>query len=171
MTNLSFDCLGNHCHGNHMAFYDESDFEPDRSVGYLVRRVFQLGNLGLEPVFAAEGLSGIQWQTLVTIWFGRGATCAELARDLGHDKGAMTRLVDGLEARGWVERRRDTGDRRRIELVLTPAGEAIALAAKRRVIGCWNGWLADWDHGDIETLIALLTRLRTTLSKADTICG
>ncbi len=155
-----------------MDFYDDSGFEPDRSVGYLVRRVHQLGSLGLEPVFADAGLTAMQWQALVTIWFGRGATAAELARDLGHDKGAMTRLIDALEARGWVERRRDAaGDRRRIALVLTDTGEAVAMAAKQRVIACWNGWLADWNHDDVETLIALLTRLRATLAKADPTCA
>ena len=37
-------------------------------------------------------------------------------------KGAMTRLVDGLEARGWVARERAEDDGRRVLVSLTGAG-------------------------------------------------
>jgi len=37
-------------------------------------------------------------------------------------KGAMTRLIDGLEKRGWVERVKDTDDGRRVLVSLTPDG-------------------------------------------------
>lgn len=148
-----------------MPFYDESDFCPDRSLGYLVRRAHQLANAGLEPVFAAEGMTGTQWSALVSIWFGRGATAAELARDLGHDKGAMTRLVDAIEERGWVMRERTPGDRRCINLALTDEGAAVAMRCKRRVIARWNEWLGDWREEDVEMLIALLAKLRNTLAE------
>jgi DNA-binding MarR family transcriptional regulator len=46
-------------------------------------------------------------------------------------KGAMTRLLDGLESRGFVERRQDPGDGRRWLIELTAAGtdEARRLAS------------------------------------------
>ena len=37
-------------------------------------------------------------------------------------KGAMTRLVDGLEARHWVRRERTDDDARRVLVTLTPEG-------------------------------------------------
>jgi DNA-binding MarR family transcriptional regulator len=37
-------------------------------------------------------------------------------------KGAMTRLLDGLDARGFVERHQDPDDGRRWLIALTPAG-------------------------------------------------
>ncbi len=154
-----------------MGFYADSEFAPDVSIGYLVRRAHQLGGAALEPVFAAEGLTGIQWQALVSIWFGRGATAAELARDLGHDKGAMTRLVDTLEARGWITRQRTTEDRRCIQLALTEDGAAIALRCKRRIVACWNDWLADWPESDVTTLIVLLRKLRGTLAAIEAPCA
>lgn len=150
-----------------MTFYSDSDFRPDCSIGYLIRRAHQLGGAAMEPVFAAEGLTGMQWSALVSIWFKRGETAAELARDLGHDKGAMTRLVDAVEERGWVTRERTGDDRRRIILRLTPEGEALALRCKKRVLACWNEWLADWPREEIEQLIGLLQKLRDTLTTAE----
>lgn len=148
-----------------MSFYTDSDFTPDCSIGYLVRRVHQLGGVRIEGIFAAEGLTAMQWQALVAIWYGRGNTAAELARDLGHDKGAMTRLVDAMEQRGWVTRERTAEDRRCINLALTAEGEAVALRCKRQVLACWNEWLADWEPQEVETMIALLQKLRDTLVK------
>jgi DNA-binding MarR family transcriptional regulator len=40
--------------------------------------------------------------------------------------GAMTRLIDGLEKRGFVERTRSDEDRRRVEVRLTRAGRSEA---------------------------------------------
>ena len=39
-----------------------------------------------------------------------------LARDLAHDKGAMTRMIDTLEDKGLVERERDPDDRLAFEV-------------------------------------------------------
>lgn len=148
-----------------MGFYDESDFVPDISVGYLCKRVHQLAQLGLEPVFAAEGVNHVQWHALISIFFGRGTTSAALARDLNYDKGATTRLIDTLEKRGWVIRSREHDDRRLIALRLTPAGEEVAHRLRKRVLESWNTWLADWSHEDIAHTVAVLQRLRGTLEK------
>lgn len=67
-----------------------------------------------------------------TVTVSQCALLAELrsgAREIGALAGAMgltnsgmTRLVDGLEERGWVERVRGVEDRRRVEVRLTEAG-------------------------------------------------
>jgi len=149
-----------------MAFYSTDDFEPDCALGYLARRVHQAGQVALEPMFAEEGLTGIQWSALMSIWFERGSTSAEIARDLAHDKGAMTRLIDTLEQRGWVTRVRDSGDRRIINLALTDEGRALGMRCKLRVIAYWNALLKDWDEDETQTLIALLQKLRATMESA-----
>lgn len=149
-----------------MDFYSDSDFFPDWSLGYLTRRIHQLGQSALDPIFAEEGMTASQWSALVAIWFGRGNTCAALAREMAHDKGAMTRLVDTLETRGWVTRERDTDDRRIVNLALTEAGEAATLRCRARIIASWNDWLKDWDRSEVETLIGLLQKLRGTLDVA-----
>ena len=154
-----------------MRFYESSTFEPDRSIGYLVRVINQAVLARVEPAIAAEGLSNTQWQVLVSIYFNRGLTCAALARDLFHDKGAMTRLVDGLEERGLVRRGRNAGDRRVFDLALTETGRDAAERGRGRVVDCWNGWLQGWDHGEVEALIDGLQRLRTAIETAPETCA
>lgn len=146
-----------------ISLYTDSDFVPDISIGWLCKRVAQLSAAGLEPVFAREGLTNIQWHALTSIYFGRAATSAALARDLAYDKGATTRLIDQLEARGWVTRHREHDDRRLIALKLTGEGEALAQRCRRLIIDTWNDWLTDWDDADAAQAVAILQRLRATL--------
>ena len=149
-----------------MAFYESDTFVPDISVGYLVRVAHQLSVAGLDHVFADEGMTAVQWQALLALNFGAASTCVELARHLNYDKGAMTRLVDQMEASGWIERQRDPQDRRVIRLEMTAEGQAAARRCKERVLECWNTWLADWSNEEISGLIASLQKLRTTLAEA-----
>lgn len=146
-----------------MQFYSTSDFEPSCSIGYLVRQVNQMGSQALEPLFVEEGLTLTLWSAMIAIWFGRGKTSAELARDMAHDKGAMTRLVDTLEKNGWVTRERSADDRRIVNLALTEAGRSVALRCRDRVVERWNDWFKDWDREEVATLIGLMQKLRGTM--------
>jgi DNA-binding MarR family transcriptional regulator len=61
-------------------------------------------------------------------------TLSELSRHFMLDPSTMVPMVDALERRGYVERRKDPQDRRRAPLVITDAGQAVL----ERV-----GWLGD----------------------------
>lgn len=51
---------------------------------------------------------------------------------------SMTRIVNGLEARGYVSRRTDPADKRQCMVALTDAGRDVVLADRRRR----DAWLA-----------------------------
>lgn len=148
-----------------MTYYADESFCPERSIGYLVRRVHQLGNALLEPIFAEEGLTHSQWSTMIAIYLGSANTCAALARDVGHDKGAMTRIIDQLEARGFLRRERDTDDRRIVNIIPTEAGIEAGLRIKAKVIDVWNEWLGVFDAGEIDVMINHLNRLKSRLDQ------
>lgn len=59
---------------------------------------------------------------LLCVLAGGSRGMAELAREFGVEKAALTGLVDRAERRGLVERRGVPGDRRAISVILTPAG-------------------------------------------------
>ena len=149
-----------------VSFYDSTNFFPDTSAGYLIRVCNQLGLSHLDQAFAAEGVTTVQWSALIGIHQGRAPTCAALARDMAHDKGAMTRMIDALEAKGLVARTRDADDRRIGNLTLTQEGEAAAMRCRQRAIDCWNDLFAEWPHDEINTFIAQLQRLRRPLESA-----
>lgn len=62
-----------------------------------------------------------------------GASAGQLVRRLGVTKQATGQLVDTLVARGYLERRPDPDDRRRMVIVLTPRGSAAAAEVREAV--------------------------------------
>ncbi|MBS7456363.1 MarR family winged helix-turn-helix transcriptional regulator [Coralloluteibacterium stylophorae] len=91
-------------------------------------------------------------------------TAIELARHLNHNPGAMTRLLDRLQARGWVERRPHGVDRRALLVSLTGDGRAmweIVQVCGRRAIDAALGGLTAEEN---DALQRTLERIRDNLS-------
>jgi DNA-binding MarR family transcriptional regulator len=63
----------------------------------------------------------------------RGAPAGDLVRQLGVTKQAASQLVDVLVLRGYLERRENAEDRRRLDILLTGRGRAAAAAVRAGV--------------------------------------
>jgi DNA-binding MarR family transcriptional regulator len=63
----------------------------------------------------------------------RGAPAGDLVRQLGVTKQAASQLVDVLVLRGYLERRENAEDRRRLDILLTDRGRAAAAAVRAGV--------------------------------------
>jgi DNA-binding MarR family transcriptional regulator len=74
---------------------------------------------------APHGITPPQWGVLVALWEQDGLPLSELAKRSYFDGPTMTGIVDRLEAAGLVVRRRDSQDRRVINVYLTDAGRAL----------------------------------------------
>lgn len=139
---------------------------PDVMIGDLTKRIYQMTIIGLEPAFSDAGMSYLQGSALIAIGFGGGTTCRDLAREITHDRGATTRLLDRLEMRGFLLRERSATDRRVVRIVLTDKGRTTARTCLEQVTKRWSQWLSAWDPADIARLIADLRRLQATLRSA-----
>ncbi|HWY61583.1 MAG TPA: MarR family transcriptional regulator [Rhizomicrobium sp.] len=129
------------------------------SVGYLMRMSINRVLPQMEALFEDEELTFSQWTTLVALHDGRISTAGDLALNICHDAGSLTRLIDQMEKRGFVTRQRSESDRRVVTLALTPRGRAMVEVLAPRVMNFWNKLLSGFSHEEIDTLIALLTRL------------
>jgi MarR family transcriptional regulator, organic hydroperoxide resistance regulator len=89
-------------------------------LGYWLRRLSDEVHLSFEHKLAAHGVTVAQWNVLVTLYRGEGETVAEVARFIGTDAAAVSRLVDRLADKGLVARSADPASRRRVLLALTP---------------------------------------------------
>jgi DNA-binding MarR family transcriptional regulator len=83
---------------------------------------------------------------------------AELARQLGITTPSVVEIVDDLEARGLVERRRDPDDRRTQRLHLTPASGPVGDHVRARLMATTDAYLGVLDADERARLLALLVR-------------
>lgn len=91
---------------------------------------------------------------------------ATLAQSSNVTSSAMTRLVDGLEKNGWVERRRDDDDRRRIEVVLTRSGRKLAEQLRDLTEQTVLAVVAKIPHEKREQVLESLRLMNEALSKS-----
>ncbi len=141
------------------AYYRTNTFTARRSVGYLIRRLNNVIMPQAQARFADQELTFTHWIALMSLRDGIAQTCSDIARHLGHDTGATTRLIDQLQVRGLIHRCRDETDRRIVNLTLTEAGHAVATELTPRTVKFWNDMLAEFTAAEATTLIELLTRL------------
>lgn len=140
-------------------YYRVETFEARRSLGYLIKRLHNLIVPCAEELFSDADFTFSQWVVLMAVRDGLASTCGGIARHMDHDTGAVTRLVDQLEERGFLVRKRSTADRRVVHIEITPAGRALTRSLMPRLIGFWNEVLEGIPAEEVTQLIEMLTRL------------
>ena len=142
-----------------MKHYSAKAFRARDSIGYLLKRSHSLLLDQAEAAFAQHDLTFTQWVVLLRLRDGLGHTATDLCRDFSHDSGALTRLLDQLEARGLIGRSRSRTDRRVVELSLTRAGRDILQSLIPLVVDNLNWSLAEFGAAEFRELRRLLEKL------------
>ena len=108
-----------------------------RNFGFLLNDVARLLRTAYDRRIRKLGLTRAQWWVLTHLFRGDGVSQSELAETLEIEKPTLGRLLDRLEAKGWVRREHDARDRRVWRVHLTDEVEPAlrtmrALAAELR---------------------------------------
>jgi DNA-binding MarR family transcriptional regulator len=104
-----------------------SSQSPETNMGMLFRQVRDAmwADMAREMAAAGHDLTYSQFVTIKRLATDSSDGVTDLARWAQVNPGAMTRLLDKLEARGLLQRIADPSDRRALHIVLTDAGQAI----------------------------------------------
>jgi DNA-binding MarR family transcriptional regulator len=89
-----------------------------------------------------------------------GLPTLEIAERMIEEAPGITRLLDRLEKKKWIVRRRRKEDRRRVFCYLTPSGNALLSSLDAPVAAGAEAALALLSPDEVRTLIALLERVR-----------
>jgi DNA-binding MarR family transcriptional regulator len=139
--------------------YRPASYRARDSVGYLLRRVYTTMHERIEAAFAGHGFTLMQWIVLIYVRDGLAHTASDVVREFRHDSGAMTRVIDQLERRGLLTRKRSTRDRRVVELALTAKGRRTIEELLPVIVAEMNTALAPFTRAEFEQLRALMERL------------
>ena len=120
------------------------------------RMAVELDKLGHDLTFS-------QYITLKKLAAGN-ASVTDLARAAEVNPGAMTRLLDKLEARGLIVRVADPSDRRALDIRLTEAGTIIWQDINQCGMRVREFAMQGMTDGERQQLTDLLVRVRDNLS-------
>ena len=147
---------------------DKIDIE--HSLGYVVARANWMMKTGFSRILREKGLDVTpeQWAVMYFAWENPGISQTELARRSLKDKPNVTRILDVLVKKQYVERRDDPSDRRAARVFLTDRGMEIlpgvldaAMRSNREAVG-------DMDEPQVRQLVSLLNQVFDTLEKLQT---
>jgi MarR family transcriptional regulator, lower aerobic nicotinate degradation pathway regulator len=132
------------------------------SPTFLLKRLGYAAKERALDAYEETGLHPYHHAVLIALGEGAPETQGEIADALGYDRGQLVGLLDELEERGLVERRRDPKDRRRHLVRLTPDGSR-KLRTFRALAGrLEDEFLAPLTKDERADLHALLLRLAET---------
>ena len=148
------------------AFYCPESYNPEDSMGYLMRQILGTVAHDVERQLAHTDLTNAQWVPLYKLYIGSATTVAELARQSNLDAGAMTRLLDRLEAKNLCKRVRSEEDRRVVNITLTEAGKQAAQEIPKVLSRVQNAHLAGFSAEEFEALKGYLRRILNNAQQA-----
>ena len=126
---------------------------------FLLKRLGFAAKDRSHEAFEGTGLNAFHFAVMALLEEDPRETQAAIADALGYDRSHIVRLLDELEERELVIRKRDPEDRRRHVVKLTPAGHK-ALAKLRAIVAkLEEDFLAPLDAAEQADLHALLQRL------------
>jgi MarR family transcriptional regulator, transcriptional regulator for hemolysin len=143
----------------------------DISFGYLLNDVTLLIRKHFDRRAVKFGLTRAQWRATKMLYHREGMRQTELAESLEMEPIAVGRVIDRLQAAGFVERRPDPKDRRAWRLYVTD--QARGVIADMELIA--RGVRKDAARGipvpELEQALGVLTRMKENLQALDGVHG
>lgn len=129
------------------------------STGWLLQRAARRFEAVMGPALAGHGLTILEFAVLMRVLEAGGQTQTEIGAVYAAPAWKISRALDGLQAAGLVERRRDPGERRVQRVHATARALALAPALHRTVAEVNATALAPLAEAERAQLRALLARL------------
>lgn len=141
------------------AFYSGKGYDIEESIGFLIRQAQIAMHRTIDSKVADLDLTAMQWIPLLMLAHGKARTAAELSRCSGADTSTVTRMLDRLEAKGLIQRKRSETDRRIIFLELTEEGQRMATLIPPLIADSLNQHLRGFNQQEFDTFKSMLRRI------------
>jgi MarR family transcriptional regulator, transcriptional regulator for hemolysin len=138
--------------------------DKENDLFYLIHDVAHLMRIRFDQQARAWGMTRAQCIIIVHLHFNPGMTQNEMAAHCEIEPITVARLVDRLEASGYVERRSDPTDRRINRLHLLPAAEPILDRINKGRDANITVLASDIDPAFKATAIEVLKQMKTKLT-------
>lgn len=131
------------------------------SIGFVITRTHQRMHRAFLTALEPLGIEPRHFGTLRALRAAGPVTQGQLGELLDVSPASVVQIVDHLERRGLVERRRDTEDRRAYRLHLLPAADAVLVEASRIAATVHDHRYGGAESEAREDLVQLLAKFLT----------
>ena len=135
----------------------------DISFGYLLNDITLLFRKHFDRRAVKFGLTRAQWRATKMLYHREGLRQTELAEFLEMEPIAVGRVIDRLQAAGFVERRPDPKDRRAWRLYTTPQASGVIDDMERIARDLRRECTAGITYEEMKQAMDVLTRLKENL--------
>ena len=139
----------------------------ERNFGFILNDVARLLRTVYDRRVKSLGLTRSQWWVITHLYRANGVTQSELAETLEVEKATLGRLLDRLEAKGWVERRADAQDRRVKRVCLTDAIAEPMQLMRVAAAGVRRDALSGLSPEEQERFVDVLLKIKGNLAGLD----
>src|SRR5690242_6796326 len=137
------------------------------SFGYLLNDVTLLFRKHFDRRAVRFGLTRVQWRATKMLYHREGLRQTELAESLEMEPIAVGRVIDRLQAAGFVERRPDPRDRRAWRLYPTEQARAVIGDMEEIGRGLRKDATQGIDYDELAQALAVLERIKDNLQALD----
>jgi MarR family transcriptional regulator for hemolysin len=106
-----------------------------------------------------------QWLVLKTITDQANISQNEIAEFIFKDKASVTRIIDLLITKGYLERKTSTENRRRVKLTITKAGKAVIEEILPTIRAYRKGALVNIDETELKSMHKTLEKIIKNCNK------
>jgi len=138
--------------------YTRKNYELTESIGFLLNKARNGMLMEVDAALRPLEITGQQMGILLALVRGEVSTPLEISRALGIDTGLTTRMLDKLENKDLVQRRRCEEDRRVVHVLLTQKGTEVARRIPDVTPDVLNRRLEDFTIDEFNELLRLLKK-------------
>ncbi len=138
-----------------------------RNFGFILNDVARLMRVVFDRRVKPLGLTRSQWWVLNHLFRNNGATQSELAEILEIEKATLGRLLDRMEAKGWIRREGHATDRRVKQVFLTDEVEPAVKAMRATAAELRRDALASFEVEDRERFVDMLLAIKANLGRLE----
>lgn len=138
-----------------------------RNFGFILNDVARLMRNIFDRRVKALGLTRSQWWVLNHLFRNNGATQSELADILEIEKATLGRLLDRMQAKGWIRREEHATDRRAKRVFLTDEVEPAVKAMRAAAADLRRDALADFESDQRERFVDMLLAIKSNLARLE----
>jgi MarR family transcriptional regulator for hemolysin len=146
-------------------------FDVEHTLGWLFHDIHRLLGKSFESHLPGIGLTRAQWRVLIALKREDGLTQTKLADVTELEKAPLGKLLDKLEAKGWVTRRDDPDDRRARRVYCTSKIEKHLKGIAEAGRAMFAEALADMRADEVKALIERLQQIKRNLGAPDDMNG